>query len=165
VTRPRDSQRSKVYRAEAIWRGSVDWSRMPLSSGQLWTLHDKLVNDGEYAKLVRVPVECLRQVRFEVTAKRTRYSGFAWEWGGEDLRIVMAKIHLDMIVTRLSVYVHELAHAAQYLRTNGYEGEAFHGPEFAGTMLRTTEYVIGDWARGSLALAYLSGGVKISYSW
>lgn len=121
IRRPRDSQRSAVYR----WEKAL-WATYGLKEDML-SLEECQAMVGEvWGDFVTHPnLRCLPPV--------VNGRGTTWAWGG------MWEVSLPRWARFCAVVVHEVGHGVIATRTFGKEQVAPHGPEFASLLVELLE--------------------------
>ncbi len=150
--RPRDSQRSKMYRAER-------------STKKLPHTHFKdLRQIRSYVK--RIQKHKWFQERWnwarwiEVRKIRSDASAHGWFAGGGHLVIQIPKAKWAMCE---AVVLHEIAHGLaeiQWRKSPAHKKTAWHGPEFAKIYADLVQHYIGVEAGRELKKQYRANGVK-----
>lgn len=139
--RPRDSQRARLYRAEARLRPR------------------KLANIDECADFVdEVLADDWWQQRFRFEPPPRMRPGYGarhafFHWDREGPCITLPKVHRSRMVV-----VHELTHYALWKQPD----IAYHGPTFARVYLESVEQFCGTTTAGKLAAAFAEYKVKLS---
>lgn len=147
----RDSQRSKMYKAErAFWNTHPAGSYRPKGleelKEQVWAIWKD---------------ETVRKAFPEITSKSV--PGVRRKRGG-GAHASPYRNHLAFSKTTCQpwVVIHELSHMIHFYIAGSYDGEAWHGPEFAAIYLRLTEICYGFETREGLAAAFRQHRLKIS---
>jgi putative metallohydrolase (TIGR04338 family) len=153
----RDSQRSRVYAAEAVWGLRLDaarrGARRALVAGSTVLLPDELRFGSlaiaqQYADhhLAGLPAVVLRPRRGEAAA----------HYAPPDQVALPVPPHGEPWALRESVLLHELAHHVAFHST----GAADHWPSYTACMLELVARVMGDEAAFALRVDYGEHGVR-----
>lgn len=140
MRQPRDTQRGRLYSAEAAARNGIP-ALKNMSEVQ------------DYIDLLRDLGVVQRPVRAKF--KRANSSGgvTSAHYGPREIRFARAEWALNELVV-----IHEIVHFGIYDRLG--LGVAGHGPEFAGLMLWTTDQALGSLAHENLHTQYALKGVR-----
>jgi putative metallohydrolase (TIGR04338 family) len=135
--RGRDTQRSKLYAAEAVLHGPPDFKTIQ----ECQAFVDAVMASRWVAARFRNP-------RIEVEPGYGRRSACAV---GDDA------IRLPIWSRQKPVILHEIAHC---LIDYGYTRYAWHGPEFAGLLLSLVHHVLGQEAAAKLRASFKAHRVR-----
>lgn len=136
MTRPRDAQRSRLYRAEyPLWDVGQRWQTVPEVQAYVDRLDESAWFQRRWGRR-RIVVEDGRGRRSAV--------GYTYEIG------------VPRLMRRELIVLHEIAHC---LTPRTY---APHGPEFAGVVLTLVRHKMGDEAGRQLAESYRAHKVRVN---
>jgi len=165
--RPRDSQRSRVYRAEDAWAGRLDAARRgaPLAriGGSSVLLPGErrfgaLEAAGGYAERVLALPEVVEAVgAVPPPAWRLRRGATAAHWEPPGTIAVPVPPHGEPWALRETVVLHELAH---HVAAAGGRAVA-HGPPFPALVLLLVAAALGEEAAFALRVDYGSERVEV----
>lgn len=142
----RDSQRSRVYRAESPVRRYLRRHRASLADLQEW-VDAEILTDQWFRR--RWPD--VRHIELE--------SGKANAYGAYDYTISTARIQLPRWAQHRMIVLHELAHVCTWTK-EGWMSVADHGPEWACTYLDLIARYLGHRAYRRLESSFETNDVR-----
>jgi putative metallohydrolase (TIGR04338 family) len=167
LTRPRDTQRSRVYRAEDAWAARLDAARRGATLATVGGSHlllpaerrfGALETAADYARRVLALPDVVRRLgRLDPPELRVRSGARAAHWEAPGTIALPMPRHGEPWALRETVLLHELAHHA---------GESTgrcigHVPPYPAVMLLLVEAAMGPEAELALRVAYGDQSVEI----
>lgn len=167
LSRPRDAQRSRVYRAEDDWAGRLDAARRgaPLATvGGSAVMLPAEVRFGSLSaassyseRVLDLPAVVAAVGRVTTPELRPRRGQRSAHWEPPGIVALPVPRHGEPWALRQSVLLHELAHhiGETTARTAG------HAPPYPAMVLLLVTAALGDEAAFALRVAYGDHGVRV----
>jgi putative metallohydrolase (TIGR04338 family) len=171
LSRSRDAQRSRVYRAEDSWAARLDAARrgavLAQVGGSSLLLPSELrfgtleAASGYAARVLALPEVTAVAGNLPVPDLRLRRGQLAAHWEPPGVIALPVPAHGEPWALRETVLLHELAHHVVELsgRTTGQRPT--HGAPFPATVLLLVRAAIGEEAAFALTVAYGDANVDV----
>ena len=169
LTRPRDVQRARVYRAEDAWAARLDAARRgaglaTVGGSQVVLPAERRFGTLETAAAYLARVLALPEVvaavgRVEPPVLRVRQGVRAAHWEAPDTIALPVPRHGEPWALRETVLLHELAHHVG--ETTGRS--AGHGAPYPALLLLLVRVVLGPEAELALQIAYGEERVRVGH--
>jgi len=167
VARPRDAQRSRVYRAEDAWAARLDAARLGAVLATVGGSRVVLPGErrlgsldaaqGYVARVLALPAVVDAVGVLEPPALRTRRGARAAHWEAPGTIALPVPVHGEPWGLRETVLLHELAHHVG--ETTGLAHG--HRPAFPALVLLLVGAALGETAAFALRVDYGQAGVQV----
>lgn len=171
LSRPRDAQRSRVYRAEDSWASRLDAARRGAALASVGGSSVLLPSELRFGTLASASDYAARVLALpEVTAfagtlpvpeLRPRRGQLAAHWEPPGVIALPMPRHGEPWALRESVLLHELAHHVVELSCRTTAQGATHGPPFPAAVLLLVRAALGEEAAFALRVAYGETNVDV----